>query len=239
MIDSALLKLRQRDHIGPDEEQALRDATNEAQTAAARTTIIREGEILNSSTLLLDGIMCRYKDLRNGERQISALHVAGDFVDLHSFTLRKLDHNIMALTRCRFVTVAHSGLKRITENFPHLTRVFWFATNLDAAIHREWELSLGRRQAISKVAHLFCEMHVRLQIVGLASDDGYDLGLTQNDLAECVGLTPVHVNRTLKELRTGELVSFRSGRVTIHDPEGLKRIGEFDPAYLYLDHEER
>ena len=239
MIDSALLKLRQRDHIGPDEEQALRDATNEAQTAAARTTIIREGEILNSSTLLLDGIMCRYKDLRNGERQISALHVAGDFVDLHSFTLRKLDHNIMALTRCRFVTVAHSGLKRITENFPHLTRVFWFATNLDAAIHREWELSLGRRQAISKVAHLFCEMHVRLQIVGLASDDGYDLGLTQNDLAECVGLTPVHVNRTLKELRNGELVSFRSGRVTIHDPEGLKRIGEFDPAYLYLDHEER
>ena len=239
MIDSALLKLRQRDHIGPDEEQALRDATNEAQTAAARTTIIREGEILNSSTLLLDGIMCRYKDLRNGERQISALHVAGDFVDLHSFTLRKLDHNIMALTRCRFVTVAHSGLKRITENFPHLTRVFWFATNLDAAIHREWELSLGRRQAISKVAHLFCEMHVRLQIVGLASDDGYDLGLTQNDLAECVGLTPVHVNRTLKELRNGELVSFRSGRVTIHDPEGLKRIGEFDPAYLYLDHEDR
>lgn len=239
MIDSALLKLRRRDYIGPDEEQALRDATNEAQMVAGRTTIIREGEILNSSTLLLDGIMCRYKDLRNGERQISALHVAGDFVDLHSFTLRKLDHNIMALTRCRFATVAHRGLKRITEHFPHLTRVFWFATNLDAAIHREWELSLGRRQAISKVAHLFCEMHVRLQIVGLASDDGYDLGLTQNDLAECVGLTPVHVNRTLKELRTRELVSFRSGRVTIHDPEGLKRIGEFDPAYLYLDYEDR
>jgi len=239
MIESALLKLRRRDYIGPDEEQAIRDGTSEAQAVAPRTTIIREGEVLNRSTLLLDGIMCRYKDLRNGERQITALHVAGDFVDLHSFTLRKLDHNIMALTRCRYTTVAHQALKRITEDFPHLTRVFWFATNLDAAIHREWELSLGRRQAISKVAHLFCEMHVRLGIVGLAAEDGYDLGLTQNDLAECVGLTPVHVNRTLKELRTRELVSFRAGRVTIHDREGLKRIGEFEPAYLYLDYADR
>ena len=133
-----------------------------------------------NSTLLLDGLMCRYKDLRNGSRQISELHVSGDFVDLHSFTLKKLDHNIMALTPCRIAQVPHERLKAITEQFPHLTRVLWFSTNLDAAIHREWVLSLGRRTALARLAHLFCELHARLQIVGLTDGLDYKIGLTQS-----------------------------------------------------------
>jgi CRP-like cAMP-binding protein len=189
--------------------------------------------------LLLDGILCRYKDLRNGQRQITELHVAGDFADLHSFTLKRLDHSVMSLTPCRVATIPHANLTEITERFSHLTRLYWFATNLDAAVHREWELSLGRRTARAKLATLFCELFVRLEIVGLVKDLSYALPLTQSDLGDCTGLTNVHVNRTLKELRTSELVQFQDGRVTILDWTGLARAGEFDPAYLYLDHRDR
>ena len=235
MIDKHLRKLRARDDISVEEERVIREAAGIAHEVAARKTIIRAGDLLSSSTLLLDGLMCRYKDLRNGERQITELHVAGDFVDLHSFTLKRLDHNIMTLTPCRIALVPHERLTRITEQHPHLARIYWFTTNLEAAIHREWELSLGRRTALSKTAHLLCELQVRLGLVGLADDSGYDLRLTQIDLAECLGLTAVHVNRTLRQLREQGLVAVTKGRVEIHDHAGLRKVAEFDPAYLYLE----
>ena len=183
MIDKHLLKLRARDDVSEVEESLIRSFVSPATEIAAKKTIIRAGDRLSRSTLLLEGMMCRYKDLANGSRQITELHVAGDFVDLHSFTLKRLDHNIMAMTPCVIATVDHADLKRMTEEAPHLTRLYWFTTNLDAAVHREWELSLGRRTAISRTAHLFCELQVRLGIVGLADDKGFDLALTQVDLA--------------------------------------------------------
>lgn len=234
MIERHLLKLRARDTVTAEEEQAIRDAILETREYPADHTIIRAGELLHASTMLLDGIICRYKDLRDGERQISHLHVPGDFADLHSFTLKRLDHNIMTLTRCRIALVPHTRLERMTEQFPHLTRLYWHTTNVDAAIHREWELSLGRRNAIARLASLFCELYKRLELVGLTDGLTYALPLTQTDLAECTGLTPIHVNRTLKELRERQLVHFRSGRVTINDWDGLAQVGEFDPGYLYL-----
>ncbi len=239
MISRHLMKLRARDEISAEEEKAIRSAVSEEREYRADHTFIRAGEEISFSTLLLDGILCRYKDLKNGQRQISELHVAGDFADLHSFTLKYLDHNMMTLTPCRVALVPHERLREITEAYPHLTRVYWFATNLDAAIHREWELSLGRRSAVARVAHLFCELQMRLGIVGLADESGYALPLTQTDLAECLGLTAVHVNRTLKELREGGLVEFRGGRVDLTDLAGLRRVAEFDPAYLYLDGKRR
>lgn len=239
MIEAHLLKLRARDSVSPEEEQAVRDSISEVRDVPADRTIIRAGDELTFSVLLLDGILCRYKDLRDGSRQISELHVAGDFADLHGFTLKRLDHSVMALTRCRIALAPHDRLTTITAEHPHLARLWWFTTNMDAAIHREWVLSLGRRSALSRTAHLFCELRVRLGTVGLADETGYDLQLTQTDLAECLGLTPVHVNRTLKELRERGLVEFRGGRVVIHDRAGLERVAEFDPAYLYLERRPR
>jgi len=235
LIEKLLMKLSARDRISAEEEAALRDAACPPMDLPADRTIIRAGRELNQSTLLLDGLMCRYRDLRDGSRQISELHVPGDFVDLHSFTLKKLDHGIMTLTPCRISLVPHERLKAITEQHPHLTRVLWFATNLDAAIHREWMLSLGRRTALQRLAHFFCEMNVRLGLVGLAANDSYELALTQIDVAECLGLTAVHVNRTLKVLRERGLVEFRGGVVSITDRPGLERLGEFDPTYLSLE----
>lgn len=235
MIERHLLKLRARSQVSAEEENAIRETIAEIRSYPADQTVIRAGERLHSSMLLLDGLMCRYKDLSEGQRQITELHVAGDFADLHSFTLKRLDHNVMTLTPCQIGIVPHINLQRITEQFPHLTRLYWFTTNMDAAIHREWEVSLGRRTAASRIAALFCELRVRLGVVGMTDGDSYQLRLTQTDLAECVGLTSIHVNRTLKELRERSLVEFRSGRVRILDWEGLTEVAEFDPAYLYLD----
>ncbi len=238
-IDKLLMKLRGRDDISAAEEQALRDSVAEQCDHPADRTIIREGQELNASTLLIEGLVARYKDLRNGERQITALHVAGDFVDLHSFTLKRLDHNIMTLTPCRVAMVPHARLTEITETLPHLTRMLWFSTTLDASIQREWELSLGRRTAVAKAAHLFCELRVRLAFVGMADEGGYPLKLTQTEVAECIGLTPVHVNRTLRELRERGLMEFRRGEVVILDLAGLERLAEFRTDYLYLERRPR
>jgi CRP-like cAMP-binding protein len=239
MIEAHLLKLRARDTVNAEEEQAIRGMFSETRELPADKTIISAGEDLTISLMLIEGLLCRYKDLRDGSRQISELHVPGDFADLHSFTLKRLDHSIMTLTKCRIAVAPHDRIKAVTTEFPHLARLFWFTTNLDAAIHREWVLSLGRRNALSRTAHLLCELQVRLEIVGLAEKDGYPFALTQTDLAECLGLTPVHVNRTLRELRERGLVEFRNRRVRILDFPGLKRVAEFDPTYLYLDHQSR
>ena len=239
MIEAHLLKLRARDTVSAEEEKAIRGMFTEERKVASDKTLIRAGVPLNISMMLLDGLLCRYKDLRDGSRQISELHVAGDFADLHSFTLKRLDHSIMTLTPCRIAVAPHERINAVITEFPHLARLFWLTTNIDAAIHREWVLSLGRRTALARTAHLFCELRERLAIVGLADETGFALALTQTDLAECLGLTPVHVNRTLRELRERGLVEFRSRRVTILDLAGLKRVAEFDPTYLYLGSEPR
>lgn len=235
MIGRHLSKLRKRDEITADEEAAIRDAVSEVREIRADTTVIRRGEELNASTLLLEGWMARAKQMRDGQRQISELHIAGDFVDLHSFTLKRLDHDIVSLTPCRIALVPHDNLRGITERFPHLTRVHWFLTNLDAAIYREMTVSLGRRSALERMAHLFCELFVRLEIVGLTQGGGYDFPLTQQELSECLGITPVHVNRTLQELRRRDLIDVAGRRATIHDLDSLKSLAEFDPGYLYLE----
>jgi CRP-like cAMP-binding protein len=239
MIERHLLKIRARDALSAEEERAIRSAVGEVREHPAGRTIIRANEELGESTLLLDGLMSRYKDLRNGQRQVTELHVPGDFADLHSFTLKRLDHDVMTLTPCRVVTMPHENLKRITEEHPHLTRVYWFSTNLDAAIHREWEVSLGRRTAIARTANLFCELYMRLGIVGMTEGDSYRLDLTQLELSECLGLTSVHVNRVLRDLREQGAVEFRSGRVMIQNLALLRQIAEFDPSYLYLEQRSR
>lgn len=233
MIKHHLAKLRLRHEISAAEEAGIYAALGEVRSFGPREIVVRAETLLTHSTLLLDGMMCRFKDLKSGERQIAELHIAGDFVDLHSFVLQRLDHEIMAITRCQAVFVPHDRLRHLTETFPHLARIYWFSTALDAAIHREWVLSLGRRSALARLAALFCELRVRLEIVGMAERSGFVLPLNQMELAECMGLTTVHVNRTLRDLREASLLTFRNKRVEIHDLPGLEKIAEFDPFYLY------
>lgn len=239
MIDKHLLKLRARDDISAEEEAAIRAAVSHSIDVRADRLAVRQGEIMDHSMILLSGIAARRKDMRDGRRQYTELHVPGDFTDLHSFTLKYLEHDIVALSDCSFALVPHERLKQITERHPHLTRVLWFSTNLDAAIHREWIVSLGSRSAIARMAHLFCEMFIRLEIVGLTRGLSYDLPISQQELGEMLGITSVHANRTLQQLRKQGLVEFAGGLVTIRDVGALKQKAEFDASYLYLDLQNR
>ena len=234
MIDVHLRKLRARSEINAEEEQFIRSLPAEVIDYQPDRTVIRHGQELNQSTLLLEGWMARAKDLPTGQRQMAEINIPGDFVDLHGFTLKRLDHDIIAITRCRVAVVPHERLKEMTERFPRLTRIYWFMTNVDAAIHREWTLSLGRRTAMARMGQLLCELNVRLGIADLAQDNSYDFPLTQVELAECLGLTAVHVNRTLQELRRKGLIELQNRRVTIHNLPALEAVAEFDDAYLYL-----
>lgn len=238
-VDKLLMKLRQRDDVSMAEEAALRSILEPPQIYPARRMVIEEGEPLERSGLLVDGLLGRVKNMRDGQQHISELHVPGDFADLHSFTLKRLDHGILALTDCRIAWAKHSAIVTTIEQFPHLGRLLWFSTNLDAAIHRAWTVSLGRRDAAARLAHLLCELQVRLEVVGMADPTGYPLALTQNDLANCLGLTSVHVNRVLRELRERGLVTFRGGHVTISDPAGLSSLADFSPDYLFLEKRQR
>jgi CRP-like cAMP-binding protein len=235
MISAHLKKLRLRTTISPDEERVIRGLVSETRQIAPDNFVVRSGTELTSSILLLDGWLARSKDLRSGERQVLEIHLPGDFADLHGFTLKRLDHDVMALTECIIGVVPHDRIMKLTEEHPHLTRVYWLSTNVDAAIAREMTLSLGQRSAISRMAHLFCELHVRLGIVGKAFEHSFEFPLTQREVAECLGLTVVHVNRTLQELRRRQVIEAENRHVTILDKAALEEIAEFDPSYLQLD----
>ncbi|WP_380871708.1 Crp/Fnr family transcriptional regulator [Sphingomonas sp. DBB INV C78] len=217
------------------ERQRLETGIRKVRTLTPRTTIVRAGEPLSQSTLLVEGIMSRYIDDLNGLRQLVAVHVPGDFVDLHAYPLKLLDHDVATMTAATVATVPHAELDAITRDLPALTRKLWFATLIDAAIHRAWLFRLGRLDAVGRVAHFLCETNARLVAAGLSDGRRFALGLTQTDLAEICGLTNVHVNRVMRQLRDERLCVFRSSLVEILAPEGLKARGQFDPAYLYID----
>ena len=235
MITVHLKKLKRRIEISSDEERAIRGMIGKTRTVPADEMVVRSGEELNSSLLLLDGWLARSKDLAGGDRQVTELHVPGDFADLHGYSLKRLDHDVISLSDCRIAVVPHENISAAIDAFPRLGRIYWFSTNMDAAVQRELTLSLGQRSAISRMAHLFCELYMRLEIVGRARDNGYEFPLTQRELSECLGLTVVHANRTLQELRRRGLVELENRRLKILDRRGLEGLAEFDPAYLYLD----
>ncbi len=234
MIDKHLIKLRARDVVTPEEEAVIRGGVSGVVHVRADRTAVRARQMLDQSTILLSGIAARQRVMLDGRRQFTEIHVPGDFVDLHAFTLKYLDHDVVALSDCSFATVPHKHLHDLTERHPHLTRLYWFGTNLDAVIHREWVVSLGSRSAFARMAHLFCELYIRLEIVDLVRGGCYDLPLNQQELGEMLGITAVHVNRTLQELRKYEMADFAGGVVTVRNLAALKSAAEFDPAYLYL-----
>jgi CRP-like cAMP-binding protein len=191
------------------------------------------------SGLVLDGICGREVLTPDGKRQISMLHIAGDFVDLHAFVLKQLDHAVIALTESVVLFVRHADLRRLVEASPHLGRLLWMMTAIDGAVQRAWIGCLGRSSALQQMAHLFCEMFARMEIVGLAQGPRFPFHPTQGEFADVMGLSPVHVNRTLKELRALRLVDWDGHFVEVHDFAGLAALAGFDETYLNLSQEPR
>ena len=233
------LKLELRDRLSDEEKAVLAGAIACTETYGPGQTIVPEGVPQSSSRLLLTGMVGRSKTLPSGARQFTELHIAGDFVDLHSFLLKELEHDVVALSPVEMAVVPHEHLRRITETEPHLTRVLWLTTLIDASIHRQWIVSAGRRSAVEQMAHLFCELLVRLQAVGLSDGRSFALPLTQQQISDVCGLSPVHVNRVAQELRQAGLVEWSRGEVTAPDFERLAAFAQFDPAYLVMHAEPR
>jgi CRP-like cAMP-binding protein len=182
--------------------------------------------------LILDGWACRYKQFPDGRRAIVALLLPGDLCDPFAFRRARMDHAIGALTPVTVARITPEQIADAVRGRPAIEEGLWRETLATTAIHREWIASVGRRSAIERLAHLFCELHLRLTWAGLADGTSLPMPVTQPDLADALGQTSVHINRTLKELRTSGLVVLRNRRLTIRDLDGLREQGLFDPAYL-------
>jgi CRP-like cAMP-binding protein len=194
--------------------------------------LMREGDRSASVTLLTNGLAARYRLLSSGRRQITTLLVPGDFLDLSSLLVRGRDFGVVSLSPCRIITFEHDQLRRVCEASLPATMLLWRETALEAAIQREWLVSMGRRSAKGQMAHLICELRTRLAAVGRCDNASFHLPLTQTELADVVGLSPVHVNRILKDLRRDGVVAWSNYVIRILDWDRLVEIGEFNASYL-------
>lgn len=233
-ITTLVEKLSLRDRISTEEIEALQKALEPPKMVAAGSDIVREHTRPLHSTLLISGFSARYSTLADGARQITEINVPGDFIDLHSLLMKQMDHGVVALTECVVAEAPHSGLIDITERHPHLGRLLWLDTIIDAAIHRQWLVAMGRRSGLGHLAHLVCELYLRLQAVGQTGDLTFDLPLTQAVLGDALGLSTVHVSRLISELRGEGVINWSGGRIDILDWRRLAEIAEFDPTYLRL-----
>lgn len=214
------------------EREWLDSSIVEIRKIPARNHITRSGEPLNNCSILLEGIISSHIDDRQGLRQVTALHFAGDFIDLDGFYFQTIDYDLSTVTAASLAIIPHEALDEIMIAQPALARKFSSAKMADAAILRGWLFRLGRLDAVGRIAHFLCETNFRLMAAGLSDGRRFALGITQSDLAEICGLTNIHVNRVMRQLREEKLCVFRSSIVEIYNSEKLAARGQFKPPYL-------
>lgn len=199
----------------------------------AQAAIVREGERPSQCCLLIEGFACRSKTTDVGKRQILSIHIPGDIPDLQSLHLHVMDHDFTTLSSCKVGYIAHEILRKITRERPLIAEALWRETLIDAAVFREWIVNVGRRPATSRMAHFLAEIGKRLEAIGLANADQFELPMTQIDMADALGLSPVHVNRVIQELRRSGVLELRKHAVSIRDLPRLMQIADFDDLYLH------
>lgn len=217
-------------------DQVLRE---KLRTFLPREDIVREGEIPSAVNIFAAGWGCSYKTLEDGRRQIVALFLPGDICDMNVLLLRQADHSIGTITAATVAEVSPQGLETLMNAHVRIRSALWWEQLVAHATQREWAVNLGQRTAFERIAHLMCEVFIRLRTVGLTRGDSCDFPLTQTDLGEATGLSTVHVNRTLQELRAQRLIVLKDRTLCIPDLDALKDAGLFDPGYLHLEHDGR
>ena len=223
---------RLRHAMTAEEKDIVEALVERTERVRAGTTLLERGELAERSTLLIEGYVLR-TIVDEDRRFVVGIHVPGDFADLHAFALKRLDHNVVTLGETLVGYVSHERLTEIVARHPHLTRLLWFATLLDASIHRQWILKMEELPAPRRVAHVFAELWHRLDLVGLGRRDGLRTPLIQADLADMCGTTAIHMNRALGTLRKEEIAEFRRGALYVKDRARLEAFAGFDPDYLY------
>jgi CRP-like cAMP-binding protein len=229
-------KVREHRPASDAEKRAIAALPVTLRDLKADEDIVREQDRPSQCCVLLEGFACRYKVMPGGRRQISSFHIPGDIPDLQSIHLQIMDHSLGTMVASKAAFISHDKIRAFIRAHPRIGDVLWRDTLIDAAIFREWVANVGRREAYQRLAHLLCEVYVRLKAVGLTKGQAYTMPVTQAELADATGLSTVHVNRTLQELRGDGLISTpKNNRVVIEDWEGLQKAGEFDPTYLHIE----
>jgi CRP-like cAMP-binding protein len=228
-------RLSSRSVLTDEEVSALLGLNGQIKEIAAHTDFVGIGEQVDHSCLVIDGLVGRFGQNKNGARQITCLHIPGDMADLPSVVNPKSEWALGSLASTTVLRIPHTELRRLAAKHPGVAEAFWRDCVADGSIFSEWVVNVGRRDALSRLAHVFCEMAVRCEYAGLGDKRSFPLPITQTDLGDATGLTGVHVNRTLKELRTRSIVELRAGTVTIQDWEQLVSVADFDAGFLLLD----
>ena len=234
-LERFLKRLLQRSELTADEQRAILKLKGQTQRIAARSDIVSPGQRMRSSCLVVRGLVARFDQMRDGQRQITAFHIAGDMCDLHSLVVPSANWAITAVSDVTVAHIPHGELQQLATRYPAIAMAFWRDGTVDSLVLAKWIGNLGRKDALARVAHVVCEMGLRMEMAGLGSRTAFDLLATQEQLADATGITPVHLNRMLQELRGRDLLTFRSGRVEILDWPSLVAAADFDPAYLLLD----
>jgi CRP-like cAMP-binding protein len=216
-----------------DRAELARLSNQPTHVILARRDLIREGDAPGCLYLIVEGWACHYRMLKDGRTQVVDFAIPGDICDLNLFILDRMDHAIGAVTGLRVAEIGREALHRIITNHPNITTALWWQELVSKSIHREWIVNVGQRNAVERIAHLCCEMFLRLESVGMTNGYSCEFPLTQNDIAAATGLTAVHVNRTLQELRRRGLIELQGKTLTIPDMLALQDVGLFNPAYLH------
>jgi CRP-like cAMP-binding protein len=227
-------KLESYTELSEEESHALHSAAGPLRSCGSHEDVLREGERSNTVAVLVAGSACRHKVLPDGRRQIIGYLVPGDMCGASAFILKSTDHTVSTSSPSLITRLHHRSLQEITTRHPRLIRTLWWNMLVEQAMTREWLVNVGQRTALERVAHLLCEIYLRLRAVGLATPDGCELPINQAEIADAVALSTVHVNRTLKELRNAGLASLSGKSLLIHDFHQLCTVAMFDPAYLHL-----
>jgi CRP-like cAMP-binding protein len=227
-------KLESLTTLSDAERAAIASLPFRVQELPARHDIIRDGDTASQCCVVLDGWACRYKLLDGGKRQIFSFHIPGDIPDLPSLHIPLMDHSLATMKAATVAFIPHAAMHDLTAGFPGIGAKLWRDTLVDAGVFREWLISMGRRSSFGHMAHLFCELYLKQAAVGLADDHRCFLPITQSDLADALGLSSVHVNRVLQELRGKGMITLRGHSLVIHTWEDLVQAAEFDATYLHL-----
>jgi CRP-like cAMP-binding protein len=226
-------KLERLGSLDQGDRDAIRALPFSMASAKAHEYLVREGDVPRQCCVLLTGFACRHKAASNGGRQIVSFHMAGDILDVQHLMLPRADHNVQTITTATYATVPSATLRQLTRDRPAVGEALWRDSLIDASIFREWVLNVGRRDAKMRVAHMLCEFATRREAAGLGSPEQFELPMTQEQIADATGLTPVHVNRMLAQLDREGVIRRDQRSVEISDWNRMRRIADFDPAYLH------
>ena len=224
--------------LSKEDVRLLAEMPTTVRSYQADQDIVREGDMPSQCCLLLDGFLCRHKIAKGSTRQIMSFHVPGDIPDLHSLHLRRMDHNLTSLGPAVVAFIPHSYFHEVLPRSQQLTHALWRETLVDAAVFREWVVNVGAREALARIAHVLCELKIRLEAVGLVKNATFTMPARQADIADAVGITAVHANRVIQELRGQGLIEWEGKTVTILQWDELARVGDFSTDYLHLRKEE-